>query len=682
MVTKLKIRAKLILATSLLAGSGMVLLSLFIMSQTASIYKAQTIEKVQNLAEAQAFLYQDKLNPIATKIMGLQGIFLAAIENPVENNSELFGKYLDHHFDDFEDILAFNQWSIIYPGYISNFDYRGNTGEPYDKWFNFSVLRLRGSRENETLLTYNPADYDSWWNVPMNTQKMVLTEPYAWDYGGQTGQTFETSMCRALVYQGKSIGVIGYSIELSYYQEEVEKIMPYQKSFAYLTTAEGTIVGYKDEFLGKTLQEAFPFYENDKQNLNEVLVKNGFWHISAPMYIKYIDEPWILTIAVPEAEVMKPFNRMVVIVLIIGMASLILMGLIVFFYSKSISKPIVQISRHAEFLAEGDLTHRAGFDNRSDEIGMLASSMDNMNGKLKDIVENIITSVENVSQGSDQISSSAQLLSQGATEQAAGAEEVSASMEQMSANIQQNSDNAMQTESIARKVVDDANKSGESVAKTVTAMKQIADKISIIEEIARQTNLLALNAAIEAARAGDHGKGFAVVASEVRKLAERSGVAAGEISGLSNESVQIAEQAGDLLSKLVPDIQKTAELVQEISAASSEQRTGVEQINTSILQLDKVIQQNSASSEELAATSEELSSQAMTLLEMIQFFNTGRTGGKISIRDRNKRESRITATKKTDASVKELPSPRREMRIYPAEEDLKDTFGDGNFGEF
>jgi len=250
--------------------------------------------------------------------------------------------------------------------------------------------------------------------------------------------------------------------------------------------------------------------------------------------------------------------------------------------------------------------------------------MENMNTKLKDIVENITGSVESVSQGSEQISLSAQQLSQGASEQAAGAEEVSSSMEQMSSNIQQNSDNAMETEKIAIKVVDDAKISGDSVSQTVRAMKQIAEKISIIEEIARQTNLLALNAAIEAARAGDHGKGFAVVAAEVRKLAERSGVAAGEIGDLSNSSVQIAETAGDLLTRLVPDIQKTAELVQEISVASNEQRVGAEQINSAILQLDKVIQQNSASSEELASTSEELSAQALTLLEMIQFFNIGK----------------------------------------------------------
>ncbi|WP_235264124.1 methyl-accepting chemotaxis protein, partial [Geoalkalibacter ferrihydriticus] len=204
--------------------------------------------------------------------------------------------------------------------------------------------------------------------------------------------------------------------------------------------------------------------------------------------------------------------------------------------------------------------------------------------------------------------------------QAAAAEEASSSMEQMAANIRQNADNAMQTEKIAAKSAQDARQGGEAVGKTVTAMKQIADKISIVEEIARQTNLLALNAAIEAARAGEHGKGFAVVAAEVRKLAERSQTAAAEISDLSGSSVEIAEQAGKMLTQMVPDIQKTAELVQEIAAASKEQDAGAEQVNKAIQQLDQVIQQNASASEEMASTSEELSSQAEQLQQAIAYF--------------------------------------------------------------
>jgi methyl-accepting chemotaxis protein len=246
--------------------------------------------------------------------------------------------------------------------------------------------------------------------------------------------------------------------------------------------------------------------------------------------------------------------------------------------------------------------------------------------QLSEVVAEVKSASDNVAQGSQEMSSGSESMSQGATEQASAAEEASSSMEQMSANIRQNADNAMQTEKIAVKSAADAIDGGKAVAQTVLAMREIAGKINIIEEIARQTNLLALNAAIEAARAGEHGKGFAVVASEVRKLAERSQAAAGEISKLSLSSVDVAEKAGQMLNQLVPDIQKTAELVQEISASSREQDTGASQINKAIQQLDQVIQQNAGAAEEMSSTAEELSSQAEQLQSTISFFKVKDTG--------------------------------------------------------
>lgn len=432
---------------------------------------------------------------------------------------------------------------------------------------------------------------------------------------------------------------------------------------------------------GKVDTEAASLALSGKSESKIIIDYNGNFVLSAFAPVKIRDLTWAILAEIDKAEIHKPIKDLLYsLVIMAGIMALIVAGA-AYFIAAGMAKPILRSVEMAKTVSQGDLSIVSGIDQK-DEIGILADSMDKMVANLKDtvhvaeqisngdltvtvkllspkdtlglalekMVENLGNTVgevqsgaNNVAAGSEQLSSAAEELSAGATEQAASAEEASSSMEQMSASIKQNADNARQTEILAIQAADDAEKGGQAVEKTLTAMKEIAEKISIIEEISRQTNMLALNAAIEAARAGEHGKGFAVVADAVRKLAERSQAAAAEISKLSLSSVEIAENAGDMLRKIVPDIRRTSELVQEINASSNEQNTGAEQINQAMIQLDQVIQQNASASEEMSSTSEELSAQAEQLQSSISFF-------------------KVKTTEETRVNVHKIPRQKKEKK--------------------
>jgi methyl-accepting chemotaxis protein len=319
-----------------------------------------------------------------------------------------------------------------------------------------------------------------------------------------------------------------------------------------------------------------------------------------------------------------------------------------------------QTAAVANEIAQGNLMVEAKPLSDKDTLGL---ALERMVEKLRQIVAEALTAAQNVSAGSQELSASAEQLSQGATEQASSAEEASSSMEEMASNVKQNADNANQTEKIAAQSAKDAEASGAAVGRAVSAMQTIAEKITIVQEIARQTDLLALNAAVEAARAGEHGKGFAVVASEVRKLAERSQAAAAEIGTLSTDTVKVAQEAGAMLSKLVPDIKKTAELVEEITAACREQDVGSAQINQAIQQLDKVGQQNASASEQVSSTSEELASQAEQLQSTIAYFRIEQGGKSHAAAPIDRAVNQLRAKAATMAAVER---PARKPLAKPA----------------
>jgi len=439
-----------------------------------------------------------------------------------------------------------------------------------------------------------------------------------------TGQPFVPIAVPVQSADGKVVGVVANILEIGYLSDLIAGAKIGKTGYAFMTNKEGITIAHPDkenilklnlttlegmEEISKKMVTGQAGVENYKYK--GVAKTAGF----APVGLT----GWSICLSLPDAEFLAQANQVRYIVLVVGIISFAAAFLVFFIFARLISTGIKKGVDLATHVSQGDLTATIDIDQK-DEIGQLADALRTMMERLRAIVGDVHAAADNVAAGSEQMSSTAEQMSQGASEQAAAAEEASSSMEQMASNIRQNADNALQTEKIAVKSAEDAREGGRAVDQTVAAMKVIAEKIAIIEEIARQTDLLALNAAIEAARAGEHGKGFAVVAAAVRRLAERSAEAAGEISKLSVSSVEVAEQAGKLLGLIVPDIGKTAQLVQEITAASGEQNTGAEQINTAIQQLNQVVQQNASAAEEMSSTAEELSSQAMQLQEAIAFF--------------------------------------------------------------
>jgi methyl-accepting chemotaxis protein len=498
--------------------------------------------------------------------------------------------------------------------------------------------------------------------------------------------------------KGNRIGVIAYQISLS----AINDIM--QERTGMGETGETYLVGTdnrmrSDSYLdpeGHSVQASFAGTV-EKNGVNtkatqkalsgssgtEIIIDyNGNRVLSSYTPVHFGNINWALMAEIDEAEIMQPVQTLGTEILIIAVVVAFIIVVVSVIFSRSIAKPINQGVEFAKKLAQGDLTTTLDV-NRKDEIGILAQSLRNMSEKLKEVVASIQSGADNIASASQQMSSSSQEMSQGSSEQASSAEEVSSSMEEMASNIQQNTENAQQTEKITNTAAESIKKGNEATQNSVESMKDIAEKISIINDIAFQTNILALNAAVEAARAGEHGKGFAVVASEVRKLAERSAQAASEIDEKSKSGVQISEEAGKQLEAIVPEIEKTSKLVQEITAASNEMNSGSDQVNSAIQQLNQVTQQNAASSEELATSAEELSSQADQLKEITSFF-------KINQQDREKYvtkdqkdldfESMTYETQKQKANQKNLDEKQKAWTQKTKQNTPKEKKGDNGQG--
>ncbi len=436
--------------------------------------------------------------------------------------------------------------------------------------------------------------------------------------------------------KGEFLGMVGVDISLDNMSKIISDMDPYEGAVSYLLSRDTSIVAHTNtDFIAKKLFDATQFdSENFRKGLASTLkAKTYSFEYTKPgtekdYYVSYtpvgfegMDITWTLGMEVPKEVILADANQIFYRSIIIGIIGLILLYLTVYITAGNIVRPIIRSAELAREIADGNLKVNIDIDTtKSDEPGDLARALKDMVINLNKIITEITASTDAINSASIELANSSNELSAGAANQAASSEEISSSMEEMVATIQQNSSNSKETENIALSSASGIKDSYESSKETTRSMQEISEKIMIIEEIAKQTNILALNAAVEAARAGEQGRGFAVVASEVKKLAERSQKAANEIIDLTQHGVEAADKSGQQLEEIIPDIEKTTQLVQEITASSYEQQSGAEQVNKAIQELNEVTQQNSGSATIFTNNSEHLTQLAEKLKETIAFF--------------------------------------------------------------
>lgn len=509
-------------------------------------------------------------------------------------------------------------------------EYRGVF--PYDEGghYNYSVYKDNGRIViEETAVDEYEEDY---YKQAASSQRDVINEPYYYSYTGDTEvQFFETSIVTPILENGRTLGVVGVDIDLQSLSDLIGDMQLFDSGYGVLISNAGVIAAHKNKrLLNKDFASIFDFAnsemltaieqgKNFQRNVWSQQEKMEFILTLSPIQIGNSTNPWSLCILIPKSEALADANSLLTRGLLWGFIGLIIMSFLIYTQANNIVKPIFVAVKQAEAVANGELKTEMD-TKRKDELGQLQISLNLMSDKLRNIVDQLQQTIGNMVNSSQEINSVSLNLSQGASELASSSEEVSATMEEMVGNIEQNSQNAFETNKLTEHLAKNAMQVKVASEQSVDSIKTIADKVSIINDIAFQTNILALNAAVEAARAGEHGRGFAVVAAEVRKLAERSKIAAEEINHIALDSVTLTEESTRLLNEIIPQINNTNSLIQEIAAASREQNTGAEQVNTSIQQFNNVTQQNASVSEQLASSAEEMTAQAEELKVLISYF--------------------------------------------------------------
>lgn len=612
-------------------------------------------------------------------------------------NRDAYSALIKQVLIDHPDYLSV--WTVWAPNALDGNDSAYSNKPGYDSTGRFIPVwsRALGPIRLDPALDYETPGAGDYYQVPMKSGDSMLMEPYFYSYTGKKQDTLHiTSIAVPIVVNGTRVGVAGIDFSLATLQKMVTSIHPFETGYGVLMSNSGTRVAHeKTDLIGTKVGNDTPEQKDaliaaiagghEYTLIKHNLATGAISYLAyEPVAIENTTKPWSFVIILPLAKILSGVTGLLYVSIAIGLIGAILSIVLLYLLASALVRPIQTTTAALDEFARGDfrLEGKTRADSemmlrRQDELGDAARSLLALRESIAAAVRAIRTSADELTRGSEEVSGAAETLSQGATQQASSGEELSASMEEMAATIRTTMENADSTEEISSRTAVDATTGGSAVGEAVEAMTHIAEKIGIIEEIARQTNLLALNAAIEAARAGDAGRGFAVVASEIRKLAERSQKAAGEITGLADSSVSVSRKAGELINAIVPNINSTADLVHEIAAGSREQTAGVEQINNALTQLDGVIQQNATSAEQLAAMSRNLNSQAGSLFEAVSFFTVDAAVQNVKPAAAMREETGITlaepagnghASRPTRAAA-EL-SRRREL--VPADEDFEE----------